>query len=238
MFAVAGLAGCGSSGQTEPIRLAPPPTPSVVAPAPALTQDPWQDLSETTQVKEPPNTRYFDAAKAPACPEIEVRTAQGKEIALAPGQRGFVQPGYVTIVLFWNGEVRSARVAARHVNELIQTYAQWRVQAVSIVEKLGPKDASQAFAGQYGLTFPIYYEDNAAALQDMSGKVGANPKSVIPSIFIVDRQMRLRFFRGGFRFTVGGSVGVDGQPDEEKVMESAPPGRTVEDYLKTILSES
>ncbi|MHC4789252.1 MAG: hypothetical protein ACYS8K_08650, partial [Planctomycetota bacterium] len=69
----------------------------------------------------------------------------------------------------------------------------------------------------------------------MADRIGAEQETAVPSIFIVDRQMRLRFFRPGFRFMTGA---LDPRrPGGEVVQESAPRGRTVEAYLRRILSE-
>jgi hypothetical protein len=61
----------------------------------------------------------------------------------------------------------------------------------------------------------------------------------VPSFFIIDRNKRVRYFKRGFSF-VSSAVSEEWQdqlvPGEE-IIENAPPGEHIEDYLVMLLSE-
>jgi hypothetical protein len=124
-------------------------------------------------------------------------------------------------------------VAARYVSNLVRKYAQWKVRGLGIVEKTPHADLSQAYAAKESLALGLYYDD-LSALKRMSSKAGAEVKTAVPSIFIIDRKMRLRFYRAGFRFTMGG---VRGQPETETILESVEKKQTIEEHLRTVLQE-
>ena len=59
-------------------------------------------------------------------------------------------------------------------------------------------------------------------------------------MFIIDRELRLRFYRGQFSFAAGMAADGSGtgyQPGMEEIGESAPRGKAIEDYLVKILKE-
>jgi peroxiredoxin len=191
----------------------------------------WRGLSEAAPVEESANTRYYAASDAPRCPEIDVMTVTDQEVELEPGTRRFARPGCVTLVVFWNTDTRQGQALARYTSELVWKYRRWQVRGVGIVEKTPGAGRAPAFADQHGLRFPLYYDD-LSALEEMSDTADAPQETAVPSIFIVDRKGRLRFYRGGFRFA---ATRVERR---EVIQESAPAGRAIEDYLKRILSES
>ncbi|KPK61975.1 MAG: hypothetical protein AMK73_07100 [Planctomycetes bacterium SM23_32] len=233
VVAAGACAACGSPDQPERIALRPV-LPPEAAPLPAGPEGPWRALVEATPVREPEASRYFTAQKAPACPAIEVATALGSDMELKPGSRGFAEPGCVTLVVFWTVDTRQGKAAARHVSDLVHKYSQWRVRAVGIVERTARAEAAESFARQQGLAFSLYYDD-LSALEDMADRADAEEERAVPAIFIIDRRMRLRFYRAGFRFAAGAFD--ERRPGEEIIWESAPRGHSVEDYLRTILSE-
>jgi hypothetical protein len=96
---VAGAVGCGAPAQPKAMRLVPQAAPNEPASA-AEQKDTLEALFSRTSVMEPSDTKYFSASEAPECPEVSVSTAQGKEISLGPGKRGFAEPGYVTLIVF------------------------------------------------------------------------------------------------------------------------------------------
>ena len=74
-----------------------------------------------------------------------------------------------------------------------------------------------------------------SALREMTDCAGAGGEPRVPSIFIADRQGRLRFHRPGFAYNV--RMGDAYQPNEPLIEENAPRGRSIEDYLQGILGE-
>lgn len=233
LSAIAGTVGCRTREQPRRIKLLPPPASSQATPAPTATPDDLEAIFSRSSVIESSDTKFFSASEAPTCPKIKVTTDQGKEIILGPGKRGFAEPGYVTLVVFWQVEHPHSLAAARHVSELVRKYAQWKVRGLGIVEKTPQAQLSQTYAMEARLAFGLYYDD-LSALKEMSSEADAKVTTAVPSIFIVDRKMKLRFYRAGFRFNMGG---ITGAPIPATIIESAPPKQTIEDYLRTILRE-
>jgi len=226
LFAAA-IAGCAPAPERGGER-APAQAGSQIL-APEAGADLWDSISEGVPLDQATQTEFFAPERAPTCPVIKVENAQGNRQAVAPGRAG-----YVTIVVFWSVDTSCGRVAARHVSDLVRRYRRWQVRGLAIVEKTQPAAAVSSFLTQHGVLLPVYYDD-LSAVEEMSEEADAEHETAIPSFFIVDRQMRIRFYRAGFRYTVG-AVGVR-RPGTEMVIESAPPGESVEDYLRVILEE-
>jgi peroxiredoxin len=224
--------GCRGPAEIETIQLQPPlPSEEPARPEP---DDAWRVLTEATPLEKAEGTRYYSAEQAPRCPDIKVDTVLGNRLELEPGKRGFAEPGYVTLVVFWTVETRQGKAVARHVSDLVQKYRQWSVRAVGIVERTPRAQAAESFADQQRLAFSLYYDD-LSALEKMAGRMDAEEERAVPAVFIIDRKMRLRFYRPGFRFAAG-AFDVR-RPGAEIIWESAPAGQAIEDYLKSILSE-
>ena len=231
MLAALGAAvSCAGKQESTPRPVALQPGPAQPA-APEAPRDAWEALSRVAPLEEPKGTKYFAASDAPPCPRIDVLTAQDKKVTLSPGTPGFVTPGDVTLVVFWSMDSASARMAARHVSDLVRKYAAYRVRAVGIVARTAGAGASHTYADRFGLAFPLYFDD-LSALEEMSEQAGAKVTTAIPSVFIVDRKTRLRFHRVGFGFVLVGQAGT------QTVSETAPENQHIEDYLKTILGET
>ena len=225
LIAVGALVGC--KGPAEPQEL-PMRTGSQILAAGAA-QGLWDELLDAVPIEGASETKYFSAPNAERCPKIEVVTAGDKEVEFEPGE-----PGRVTLVVFWSMDSSTGRAAMRHASDLAHTYRQWGVQAIGIVEKTASASGAESFGPQHGITCPFYYDD-LSALEDMSDEVGAKQDTAVPSIFIVDRQMRLRFYRAGFRYMVGADATA--RPGQEVVKESTPTGECIEDYVQRILEE-
>jgi len=222
--------GCKTAEQPKVITLVPQPVPNQGAAAAAAPDDLQSFFSEAS-IKDSSDTRFFSPSEAPTCPEISVATDQGKKISLGPGKRGFAEQGYVTLIVFWHVEYHGL-AAARHISDLVHRYAQWKVRCVGIVEKTPQANLSQTYVNDAHLAMDLYYDD-LSALKEMSSEADAKVTTAVPSIFIVDRKMKLRFYRAGFRFNLGRVQG----PLPAAIIESAPAKQSIEDYLKTILNE-
>ncbi len=225
LIAAALVVGCEGPRQREEL---PIPTGSHTI-APRAAQRLWDELLQAVPIEGASETKYFSPPNAERCPRIKVVTAADREVKLEPGQ-----PGRVTLVVFWSVDSSNGRAAMRHASDLAHTYRQWGVQAIGIVEKTPSASAAESFGTQQGITCPFYYDD-LSALEDMSDEVGAEEDTVVPSIFIVDRQMRLRFYRAGFRYTVKAFATT--RPGGEGILESTPAGECIEDYLQRLLQE-
>ncbi|MHC4481048.1 MAG: thioredoxin domain-containing protein, partial [Planctomycetota bacterium] len=199
LAALAAVQACGSPGEGEPIRLRPPLPPEAPAVGPAAAPDAWDALAAAAPVEEAEGTVFVSAEEAKKCPTVRLTTSMGREVKVGPGSRGFVESGQVTLIVFWNADLSSGRYAARHVSDLAKRYRSWRVRAVGVVERTRGAGASRSFASEQGLALALYFDD-LSALERMADRIGAEQETAVPSIFIVDRQMRLRFFRPGFRF--------------------------------------
>ncbi len=215
------LAGCGGAGGGEAgVR------------KPGRPQDRWQTIAEATPMEKAANTSSFEPGEAPACPTVEVVSADGAEVELEPGRAGFAERGTVSLVVFWSVQTVPGQTALVHVRDLVSKYRQWRVRGVAIAPG-GPADSANAdFARQLGLPFPCYFDTDLSALKRLSKAADAEVRTAVPSVFIVDRKQRIRFYRGGFRYAL--AVGDEGG---NVVLETAAPGDAIEDYLKVILAE-
>lgn len=222
--------GCGRPERREPVSSLS--TPQIVGRpvAPAEAEALWQGLTEGVPLEEPVRTKFFSQGKGPSCPKVKVATARGEKVAIQPGRLG-----HVTLVVFWRVDSSGGRTAVRYVNDLAHKYRELSVRGIGIAEKTQPPVVAAAFAARHGITLPFYYDD-LSALEEMSEEVDAEEETAVPSVFIIDREMRIRFYRAGFRY----AVGARGRrmAGEEMVYESAPAGKSIEDYLRLILGES
>ncbi len=227
LLCAAAIAGCAPAPQ----RTAEPPPGQAGSQvlSPDAGEDLWETIAEAVPVQQPSQTEYFTAQRAPACPIINVENAEGERQALAPGLEG-----YVTIVVFWSVDTSSGRAAVRHVDDLVRTYRQWRVRGLTIAEKTQPPAVVTSFLGEQQIMLPVYYDD-LSAVETMSEEADAEQETAVPCLFIVDRHMRIRFYRAGFRYMVGGSGAR--RTGAEMVEESAPARESVQDYLKRVLDE-
>jgi peroxiredoxin len=196
--------------------------------------DAWEALTQAAPLEQAGATAFLTADQAPSCPAVELTRMDGQKASLRPGMPGYAEQGNVTMIVFWPANLAAGRAAARHVGDLVSRYNLWRVRAVGIVEKPQSLRAVEEFANLHNLRFPIYLDD-MSALKAMASEAGAADKTALPYIFIVDRQMRLRFYRAGFSFSAGYFDRRD--PGTETIFENAPKGQTVKDYLERILDE-
>lgn len=225
LIATALVVGCEGPRKREEL---PIPTGSHTI-ALGAAQSLWEELSKAVPIEGASETKYFSPPNAERCPTIKVTTAADKEVKLEPGE-----PGRVTLVVFWSVDSASGKAAMRHISDLAHKYRIWGVQAIGIVEKTRSASDAESFGTQQGITCVFYYDD-LSALEDMSDEVGAEEDTAVPSIFIVDRQMRLRFYRAGFRYMLGAVATT--RPGGETILESTPAGEGIEDYLRKILDE-
>ncbi|NLW50882.1 MAG: hypothetical protein GXY85_08600 [Candidatus Brocadiaceae bacterium] len=245
--ALLALSGCLFRPDTVPLK--PADLTPVAGPRDAGI---WGAVDAALPVEESPRTRYLNASDARRCPKLNLLTETGGDIKLRPGERGFAERGTVTLVVFCQLEVGEGRAAAQHVSDLVSKYGRYGVRAVGIVPRTPRSlELARVFPDRMGLQFPIYF-DVLKGLKAMRKAVGADDElSKLVAIFIVDREQRVRFYRGEFPFVeqVGGRRGTQpvrrlGQHDEVlpsgavTLVESTPEGRRVEDYLRIILSES
>ena len=228
------LAGQGCSGGPEVVPLRPFEPVAAPAEAPDPSNATWQALASAVPVEESERTKYYSASEARKCPSLELTTVLGNVTNLRPGQSGFAEPGTVTLVVFWAMEFIEGQAAARHVSDLVKQYRELGVRGLGVVERTRLAPASQPFADRYQLAFPVYY-DTLGALKAMRKAAGAEDDlGKLAAVFIVDRNMRVRFYRGEFPFSVTGGVL---QPGERPLKESAAEGRAIENYLGVILNE-
>ena len=235
LTAVMLLAGQGCSAGPDVVTLQPVDPAAATAEAPEAASTTWGGLASAVPVDESERTKYHSASEARKCPSLALTTVMGNETKLRPGQSGFAEPGTVTLVVFWGMEFAEGRAAARHVSDLVRKYRELGVRGLGVVERTRQAPASESFAAQYGLAFPIYY-DMLEALKAMRKAAGAEDElGKLVAVFIVDRKMRVRFYRGEFPFSdvTGGIL----QPGERELKESAAEGRAIENYLGAILNE-
>ena len=235
---MASVIGCGGAEGVGPIALRDS-VPGLGRADTGPPTDRIQALDKQAPVPVPEGTRVFSAGNSKECPVIKVRSFQGETLKLQPGKAG-----YVTLVVFWSMEWPAAKAVARYVSDLQRRYAQFGVRAVGILLNTPNVKLAHQFARWQQIRYPFYLDD-LSALKKMAGKVGADDKRAMPAVFIVDRRLRLRFYRPGFAFTIleegrkddrkGTRERVD--PRKKTVEEAVPDGQRIEDYLKMLLDE-
>jgi hypothetical protein len=224
--------GCRGSGQPDRIPIQPRDPEELVMP-PVSPADDWAGPLE-----ENPSTVFVPAMEAEECPSFKLYRPDNSSFKMKPGEMGGIEPHYVTILVFWKMERLRGRMLARHVSDLARKYRQWRVRAIGIVEEGVSVAAVDEFQRAQGLVFRIYY-DLYDALDDLRDEIGAtDPDRPTAAVIILDRQMRLRFYRS--EMSLAGGLAQTGRgrgPGTGEVGESAPQGKSVEDYLVRIIKE-
>jgi hypothetical protein len=237
----AALFGCVQRPDVEEIYTIEPPDQSTVEAPPVATDaditpvapdELWEYLDENPKVGE--GTKFYSTVDSVRCPEVEVSTLQGKEIVLRAGDRGYVAMGEVTILVFWSMNELTAGAAFIHAADLASRYGELGVRAIGFVEKAPGYQGAGQFADTRGIRMPLYYDD-LEALEELADAAGSDAEREFPAIFIVDRHLRLRFYRR--KFDLGWTTKVENGRCMVEVSDTAPEGQKVDDYLRRILQE-
>ncbi len=220
--------GC-SSGPPERVPLRPPQEQEQ---AEVLRErDEFDLIVEATPLEAAPGTRYYARDDAPRCPDIRLRDATGGAGRVRP-----YTEGCATIVVYWHVEARRGVMALVHADRLARKYRRFGVDGIGIVQKtrFGPR--APEVAEDWDVTLPLYYDDvSMAALEELADAADAETWSAVPAFFITDGRGRMRFYRPGFAYSI--VPGGPQDPQDRELVENAPEGQTIEDYLKRILSE-
>jgi len=223
------LAACGGSGGSGPVELSP-----ISEPAATAEEDEPGGLAfidRAMPVEEQKELTYFAAAIAPQCPELRLTNQDGRKTELDPAQ-----PNFVTILLFWTTKDPNSLGAVQHVNELVHRYRRFGVRGITIVGQTAGAANARRFLDSRGVSLPVYRDDTSwSALRKLANRADAQTPTAVPAIFLVDRRGRLRLYRPGFRFTV--QIPDVTRPQQSHLIESAPPGKRLMDYLERILRE-
>ncbi len=182
-------------------------------------------------MRKPIATDFVAADDADQCPMIHVTTPDGKEQEMQPGRAGFV-----TIVVVWSMDTVPGRTALLVVNDLVRTYAKFSVRGVAIVEPTEHAAAAVQAAASQKIMMPLYFDDvKQKALRELAGAAGASNKTGFPAILIIDRRLKSRFYRLGFRFSRA-SMMENGARVYERY-EDVPQDETIKHYLEQLLAE-
>jgi len=220
--------GCTHQEPVTRVPLRPEPPGAASGPGGTSAASPL-DAFQVSRPEVVQSTRYFSAANAPRCPEVEISSVSGQKRKLT-----LAVPRMVTLIVFGTMDRESGKAALRHAGDLEKKYRRLGVRAAGVVEKTRWYQKAELFATDQDLRYPLYYDD-LSALERMSRAVGAERRRAFPAVFIADRSMRLRFYRGRFDYVV--SIPDIRRPRQEQISENAPKGETIEDYLKRILRE-
>ncbi len=223
-------AGCAGGGQSATVvvgDMPPVPTPQ----SHTGNQSDNAGMQALASMRKPIGNDFVAADDAEQCPMIHVTTPDGKEQDMQPGRAG-----YVTIVVVWSMDTVPGRTALLVVNDLVQRYARFSVRGVGIVEPTEhAAEAVQAAASQK-IRMALYFDDlKQKALRALAGAAGASNRTGFPAIFIIDRRLRLRFYRLGFRFSRASVMDNGRRVDQWN--EDVPKDETIEHYLAQILAE-
>ncbi len=229
--------GCSGKPQTVPIRPAPATAELPELPAASQSQAPEGDLFDAlSAVSRDSEPRFLKGEQAPETPQIRVTTREGREQTIQPGKAGFV-----TLLVAWSVETPEGQAAMQHASDLARHYGRVRVRAVGLVQRTRGADYAPVFAAQQRIAAPLYYDDlSQNALRKLAKAIGAREPAAVPAILIVDRRLRLRYYQPGFNFARVAKMHEEntGAPQSIVIRESAPAGRSVEDYLRRILQET
>lgn len=225
------LTACNGSGGSERIELDPLPEPTAQSQQEEEEPGGLSFIDRAVPVEEQEGLTYFAAATAPECPRVPVADQDGEKLRLDPAQ-----PGFVTIVLFWGTNDPNSLGALQHVSELMHQYRRFRVRGVTFVGRTPGSAQARGFLDSRGVSMPVYWDDTSwSALRRMANTADAQTPTAVPAIFILDRAGRVRLYRPGFRFTV--QIEDVTRPGDSRLIESAPPGKRVVNYLERILRE-
>ena len=235
LLAMLAAPGCpGASTTVIPTRDLPQAAETPTAQEAPKIAAPPDSLDVLGGQSELPENQFVAADKAGDCPMVDVTTPQGKKEKLQLGKAG-----YLSLVVVWTMDSFSGPAAFRHVGDLARKYAGVGVRAVGIVEMTPSAAGAGQFADQQGIAVPIYFDDKGqSALRELTGTIGAKEARAVPSIFIVDRRLKLRFCRPGFRFAKVTKVlpGTDRKVFE--IIESVPADQTIDHFLNEVLKET
>ena len=225
------LVGCSSPGPTHvPTGEAPPLEEPAEAPAAPEQQqeDMFQRLEQAARTVAP---TFLGPEEAPQCPKVEVRRPGGGEAEVQPGKLGFI-----TLIPVWSVDTPRGQALVQHASDLVRRYARLRVRSFGIVAKTANQELAPVFMGQQRIGMETYYDDaDMSALRTLADAVGAEQESALPALFIVDRQLRLRFYRPGFQFVKRG-MRREGRPIV-RIEEDAPEDEKIASHLIRLLRE-
>ena len=203
----------------------------------ANPEDPWNALRLQAEQDARRRPKFIPVGKAKNCPQLTVSAFTGEKGKIDPGRKGSI-----TLVVFWSMDFTFTRAAVRHVGDLVQKYADQGVRAIGIVENTKVAKSAPGFVRDEGMDYSAYcYLDDFSALRAMGKAARESGVEEVPCFFMIDRSQRVRFFKRGFSF-VAASVTAPGESEGslqqgEEVIENAPPGERIEDYLQKLLSE-
>jgi hypothetical protein len=223
----------------------------------------WNVAEETPLLPEEASVALVPASKAESAPKLTVSYIDGSRVRITPGAKGRVTivlfwsmdvPVPAGAVQDPESYIREEPVnvastaAAKHVRDLVNKYGRMGVRGLGIVERTfvpAGKDRKLVPTGTYKLApaflqakevqYPNYYDD-FSALKRMCKAAGLEYKRAeLPFIFIVDGRQTVRFGQWGFGYIAGRLSQHD--VTDEHIVDNAPGGRRIEDYLVRILKE-
>lgn len=219
------LAGCG--GLPGQIELGP--APEADARAPDEDIDEFEELKPAVRGEK--HTKFFDdARRAPECPEVKLWSVYDEAQMVQLGRQGVV-----TLVVFWSAETSDSLAAAKLAWQLDRRYGGLLMRTIGVAEKTAAYRLVPGFLEAQRIGYQIYYDVKFNALKKLGSAVRSRGEPALPSVFLVDREGRLRFYRRGLAYTIRGRV--RGMAHLEEVLESQPEGNRIEDYLVKLLEE-
>ena len=221
-------AGCRTGGEEEVVLGEPR-----VEEQPAEEEEDvgWEDLTAEPVGDPETRPRFISAEDARRCPKITFQTFGGEKRKVRPGH-----PDRVTVVVFWSMDSAANQAAVMHLDGLVNKYYRMGVRGINVVEKppTGSHRAAPRFLNAQGVGMKTYYDD-FSGLRRMAKAARVGVKREVPCIFLVDRQMRVRLFKRGFSYARTSAAGPGGR--SARIMENAPRGQRIEDFLRKLLEE-
>ncbi len=191
--------------------------------------DPWDALAAEDAFEDPrmsPELR--PAEESGYAPALELRDGDGASATLElAGEDG------IMLVVFWSMDSFDTISAVLHADYLVGKYREYDVVGISIVNNPQTYHHASAFLDANHVVMDNYYDD-FSALRRMSDAAGRDIDQELPCFFIIDGGGRVRFSKLGFSSSkVSDGLRVAGL----RIMENAPSGERVEDYLRRFIAE-
>lgn len=179
-------------------------------------------------------TEWVPAESAQPAPKLYVWTREGDRTTLS-----FGRAETPTILFFWDFHKLYCEEAARYLQQVQNRLAKRgrKFRIIGIVMRT-PDVAKLDDWVRDNRTFFQNYLDNSQALRRMAG---AEPRAIVPSFYLLDRQGRVRLRKAGFSYVTAQFDRSTLQTPEGKrqtvIIENVPAGERIEDYIERLIDE-
>ncbi len=190
--------------------------------------DPWDALAAEDTFDDPRMRPVLRPAEESGyVPALELRNKDGATATLE-----LAEEDGIMLVVFWSMDSFDTISAVLHADYLVGKYREYDVGGISIVSNPETYHHASGFLEANHVGMDNFYDD-FSALRRMSDAAGRDIGQELPCFFIIDGGGRIRFSKLGFSSSkVSDGFRVAGL----RVMENAPSGERIEDYLRRLIA--